>query len=162
MRRPLIQKLDEIPAREVIFGTIPVLSNKIQVVADKSMEKITLKQWLLIIMIMQFEGGAPTLSEVASAMGSSRQNVKQLALKLEQKGLLKIEKDQNDSRIVKLSVLPECMTMFEKQAEYERHFLELMYKDMNEEELEIIARGMKKLVQNVIAIEDLLAEGKRI
>lgn len=162
MRRPLIQKLDEVPARKVIFGMVPLLSNKIQVAADKSMEKITLKQWLLIIMIMQFEGGAPTLSEVANAMGSSRQNVKQLALKLEQKGFLKIEKDKNDSRILRLSVLPACMTMFEKQAEYERHFLELMYKDMNEEEVEVIAQGIKKLVKNVIAIEELLEEGKVI
>jgi len=37
-------------------------------------------------------------------MGSSRQNVKQLALKLEENDYLKIEKDENDARVIRLKL----------------------------------------------------------
>lgn len=162
MAKTILKRLDKIPPQELIFGVLPVLSNKIQIVADKSMGEITLKQWLLLIMIMQFEEQTPTLSEVAEVMGSSRQNVKQLALKLEQKGLLKIEKDHKDSRILRLNVLPACMTLFEKQAAYERHFLELFYKGMSEEEKKLVAGGLKKLMLNISDMEELLEQGGRI
>lgn len=162
MEEKLLKRLDELPPEELIFGGLLVLSNKIQVVVDKSMTEITLKQWLLIIMIMQFQDTPPTLTEVASAMGSSRQNVKQLALKLEQKGFLKIEKDADDSRILRLIVLPTCMTLFETQVNYQRHVLELLYKGIKEEDKKIMAKGIRQLLINVSDIEELLKEGYKI
>jgi Transcriptional regulators len=79
-------------------------SNKFQVIGDQYLgrEGITTKQWFLTAMISQFGDKAPTLSEVGELMGSSRQNVKQLALKLEEKGFLTIEKDEQDSRALRL------------------------------------------------------------
>ena len=41
----------EIPAREYLFGSIFLLSNKLQALGDGYLKEVTLKQWLLLIMI---------------------------------------------------------------------------------------------------------------
>ena len=48
--------------------------------------------------------GAPTLSAVASAIGTTHQNVKQLAVALERKGFLRIDVDPDDRRARRLRV----------------------------------------------------------
>lgn len=162
MNEELLNRLDELEPEKLIFGVLPVVANKIQVVADKSMGVVTLKQWLLIVIILQFQDGPPTLTEVANVIGSSRQNIKQLALKLEEKGLLKIEKDSKDSRVLRFTVLPACMELFEKQVDYQEHFLELLYEGIGEEEKRILAKGMRKLLININNMEELVEGGYEI
>ena len=68
--------------RKFIFASLFLLANKLQTVGDRWDETITFKQWLLLIMIIQFKGSYPTLTETAELIGTSRQNMKQLVLKL--------------------------------------------------------------------------------
>ena len=44
----------------------------------------------------------PTLQAAADALGTSHQNAKQIAVKLQEKNYLKIEKDKSDSRSLRL------------------------------------------------------------
>ena len=51
-----------------------------------------------------FPGRSPSLSEAAAAYGSSRQNVKQIALGLETRGYLRLVPDPADGRTTRLAL----------------------------------------------------------
>ncbi|MGB9937313.1 MAG: MarR family winged helix-turn-helix transcriptional regulator [Methanobacterium sp.] len=83
---------------------------------DLSDDRITTKQWLMMIVIANAFNHAPSMQEVADAMSITHQNVKQLAVRLEGRGFLKIERDQNNRRILRLKVTEECHNFWEKRS----------------------------------------------
>lgn len=133
--------------QKFIFGSIFLMANKLQVIGDKYLGKddITTKQWFLTVMISQFPDNPPTLSEVAELMGSSRQNVKQLALKLEEKGFLNIEKDTEDARALRLKLTEKSKVFWERREEQDDQFLAELFRDLNREELDAMVSGFNKL-----------------
>ncbi|MFZ5944979.1 MAG: MarR family winged helix-turn-helix transcriptional regulator [Bacillota bacterium] len=143
--------MDLIDKQKFIFGSIFLLANKLQVLGDQYLEKdeITTKQWFLNTMISQFRDKPPTLSEVAELMGSSRQNVKQLALKLEEKKFLKIEKDEDDARALRLRLTEKSHSFWREREEQDEQYLRDLFKDLSEEEINIISRGFQKLHESI-------------
>lgn len=88
-----------------LFGTLFLLTQHMARRADAAMEPVglTTKQWLLLAILARKEGEvAPTLSEAAQWYGTSRQNVKQIALQLESRGYLKLVIDPEDRRVLRL------------------------------------------------------------
>ena len=78
----------EIPAREYLFGSIFLLANRLQTLGNGYLEEVTLKQWLLLIMIHVMDKEQPSVTEVADFMGSTRQNVRKMLEVLEGKVVL--------------------------------------------------------------------------
>ena len=75
---------------------------------------LTTRQWLLLAVLTRgFPGRAPSLSEAAAAYGSSRQNVKQIALGLEARGFLRLAPDPADGRTARL-VLTDRVGIFDE------------------------------------------------
>jgi DNA-binding MarR family transcriptional regulator len=74
---------------------------------------LTTRQWLLLAVLARgFPGRAPSLSEAAAAYGSSRQNVKQIAVGLESRGYLRLAQDERDGRTTRL-VLTDRISIFD-------------------------------------------------
>jgi DNA-binding MarR family transcriptional regulator len=67
-----------------------------------SAEDLTSQQGILLTVVRT--RGQPTLGEVATAMSTSHQNAKQIALALERKGMICFSKDPSDGRIKRLSI----------------------------------------------------------
>ena len=63
-------------------------------------EDITTRQATLITIVKEL--GRPSMSEVAAVMGTSHQNVKQIALALERRRFLRIVVDAHDTRVRRL------------------------------------------------------------
>ena len=82
IREEKYQKYDD---EFLMFGLLFVLGNKLQVIGDSFYEEITSKQWFVLVMLGVL-GDNPTLNELSEGMGSSHQNVKQLLVKLQEKG----------------------------------------------------------------------------
>lgn len=78
-----------------LLGLLSAFDNRFQAMADKTMEEISWKQFFAIICINLCKEN-PTIKELAEIMGSSHQNVKQILLKLEKKGFVKITLDEKD------------------------------------------------------------------
>ena len=154
--------MEEVNKKQFIFGSLFLLANRLQVIGDRWDSDITMKQWFLIVMISQFGETPPKLSEVAEFMGSSRQNVKQLALKLEQRGFLHIEKDKHDIRVIRLKVTDVCKVFFKERQDREIAFLKELYKDFSEEEIEHLYKGMYQLSENVFKMDKLSKGGFKI
>jgi DNA-binding MarR family transcriptional regulator len=75
---------------------------------------LTTRQWLLLAVLAQgFPGRAPSLSEAAAAYGTSRQNVKQIAIGLESRGFVHLVPDGSDGRMTRL-VLTDRIRIFDE------------------------------------------------
>ncbi len=154
--------MDTMDKQKYIFGNIFLIANRLQVLGDKYLERdgMTTKQWLLTVMISQFHDKSPTLSEVAELMGSSRQNVKQLALKLEEKGFLNIQKDKQDARALRLKLTEKSRTFWEERQNQDEKYLENLFKDFSKEEIDTIFKGFEKLFAKIEEMDALnAAEG---
>lgn len=132
---------------KLVFGGIFLIANKLQVVCDQFLgeDGMTTKQWFLTVIISQFGKNPPSLSEVAEKMGSSRQNIKQLALKLEEKEFLQIKKDKQDARTLRLVLTDKCREFWNNRQDKDDTFIRDLFKCLDKEELETIAAGMEKI-----------------
>jgi DNA-binding MarR family transcriptional regulator len=89
------------------FGRAFVVVGHLTRLVDAGLEDwgLTSRQWLLLAVIGRgFPGRAPSLSEAAAAYGSSRQNVKQIAIGLEARGFLRLVPDERDGRTTRLAL----------------------------------------------------------
>ncbi|OIJ14203.1 hypothetical protein BKP37_08960 [Anaerobacillus alkalilacustris] len=139
-----------------IFGSLFLLTNKLQVKGDQLFEEdgMTLRQWFLTVMILQFQDGTPTLGEVSALMGTSHQNTKQLAKKLEEKNFLRFIKDQRDGRILRL-MLTEQSHQYWKLRENEGDiFLNKLFCDLTNEELKMMVSGITKMLGTIETWDD--------
>jgi DNA-binding MarR family transcriptional regulator len=102
-----------------LFGSIVLFTQELMVRMDQLLEPfgLTSRQWSLIAAIAKRfpEGYAPTISEAATAFGTSRQNVKQVAAQLERRGWLRLQPDPADRRATRL-VLTEQRDVFDDSA----------------------------------------------
>ena len=96
---------DETPGRAArvrVFRRLHHLAQQLQFLADQLYrdDGITSQQAMLLGIVDAL--GTPSLTEAASAFSSSYQNVKQVALALERKGLLEVFDDPDDGRVRRL------------------------------------------------------------
>lgn len=146
--------MEAIDKKKFIFGTLFILANKLQTIGDQylGVDDMTTRQWFLTVMIDQYGDYAPTLTEVAALMSSSHQNVKQLALKLEKKGFVSIEKDAKDGRILRLHITPKCKAFWENRENKDNQFLGTMFQDIGNDELDVLYDAFNKMIERVFKI----------
>ena len=118
MRNILLIVMDdeELRAASDAFGGVFVIVGHLTRLTDQGLEDwdLTTRQWLLLAVLTRgFGGRSPSLSEAAAAYGSSRQNVKQIALGLETRGYLRLVPDPADGRATRL-VLTEKVGRFDE------------------------------------------------
>lgn len=153
---------EDLYREKIIYGSIFFFANRLQVVMDRFLREqgITSKQWFLTVTIQEFFKEPPTLNEVSRAMGSSYQNVKQLALKLEEKGFLKIEKDSKDRRVLRLKLTQESQIFWESREDESKNFLLSFFKGLSQEELNYMYSGFEKLGENLERLDETIG-GKK-
>jgi DNA-binding MarR family transcriptional regulator len=103
-------------ARAEVFGSIFVVVQHLARRADAELAvlDLTTRQWLLLAVLTKSSpGGSPSLSEAAEKYGSSRQNVKQIALGLEARGFVRIVPDRDDARTTRIE-LTERVGVFDE------------------------------------------------
>ena len=146
-----MSKLDMMNDQQYLFGSIFVVSNRMDTLLQREFNRfdITTKQWFLSVMIENLFDKPPTMKEVAKEMGSSHQNVKQVALKLEQKGLLTLEKDKEDARVTRLKLTENSYDFWKKIRGERNVFTEALFKDIDNEEFAVARRVMQKMLSNI-------------
>jgi len=148
--------------KKQIFGSIFLLSNKLQLILDRALvnHDLTTKQWFLSAILEEFFESPPTLSEVAEVIGSSRQNVKQIAIKLEEKGFLSLDKDHQDKRAIRLRLTDKSFKFWEGLQQESNQFLEELFLDLEEEELRGMFLGVIKLSEKLKKMQGLEEENE--
>ena len=139
--------MDSLNQQRHIFAELFFLSNKLQTTLDRifASEGITAKQLFLTIVLQQFGGKAPTMTELAAAMGTSHQNVKQIALKLEKKGFIVMTRDENDKRSLRLRLTEKSTVFWANRVEEGNAFLAELFHSHTEREIDSLYKGLRKL-----------------
>jgi DNA-binding MarR family transcriptional regulator len=89
------------------FATLFLLMQHVSRRADHELAGLglTSRQWLLLAILTRSLGATqPSLSEAAEAYGSSRQNVKQVALGLQARGFVRLVPDPADGRTTRIAL----------------------------------------------------------
>ena len=131
-----------------LLGLLSAFDNRFQAMADKTMEEISWKQFFTIICINLCKEN-PSIKELAEIMGSSHQNVKQILLKLEKKGFVKITLDEKDRRKQRVELTEYCMEFCEKNNDVSNEIMVRMFQGISEEKLKVT-------IQTIVQIEDNL------
>ncbi len=108
-------------------------------------DKITTKQWLMMIIIENAFDHDPSMQEVADALSTTHQNVKQLAVRLEARGFMKIERDPTNRRILRLRTTDECRKYWEKRSSEDTESIISLFKGLNDEEISSLFKIVMKL-----------------
>jgi|JI9StandDraft_1071089.scaffolds.fasta_scaffold00860_10 DNA-binding MarR family transcriptional regulator len=139
------------------FGTLFFVANRMETLIDRYLSpyNLTTKQFFLSIVLIRAkeENKQLTLSQASELMGTSRQNVKQLALKLQERGFCKITRDKEDHRILRLSITKKNMEFWEVIDSENIKFLNNMFKEIEDEKLSSMAIGLKKLYDSIEKLE---------
>jgi DNA-binding MarR family transcriptional regulator len=146
-----MSKVEKMSDRQYLFGVIFIVANRVDTMLEREFKRfdITTKQWFLSVIIKNLFDNPPTMKEVAKEMGSSHQNVKQVALKLEQKGLLILIKDKSDARVTRLKLTESSYDFFKKLSEEGTTFTQALFKNIDKGELEVARRVMEKMQLNI-------------
>ena len=83
--------LRDIEDRYYLFGMLTAFANRMQTVGDNVFEEITWKQWFALLSASILQPN-PSVSQVADFVGTSHQNMKQLLLRLQATGLVRLER----------------------------------------------------------------------
>ena len=133
-----------------LLGLLSAFENRFQAVADSAMKEISWKQFFAIICINLCKE-KPTVKELAEIMGSSHQNVKQILLKLEKKGFVRITIDESDKRKQRIEITDYCRDFCSKNDETATNIIKKMFAGISEEQLQ-------GAIQTIVQIEDNLKE----
>lgn len=146
-----MNKLEMMDNLQYLFGSIFVISNRVDALLQREFNEfdITTKQWFLSIVIDNLFDNPPTIKEAAAEMGSSHQNVKQIALKLEQKGLLTLERDKEDGRVTRLKLTENGNDFWIKIKREGTSFTRELFNNIDKDELVVTRRVMKKMLLNI-------------
>lgn len=146
-----MNKLDK---EAYILGNIFTLANKIQILGDKLDKNISTKQWLLIAVISKCKHPSPTLGEIADIIGNSRQNIKKMAVILQERGFVSLTKDINDARMVRITLTSKCITYFQGRDEKEMQFMDRLFNKFDETLTDGLYQGFVKLAENILEMEN--------
>jgi DNA-binding MarR family transcriptional regulator len=141
-----LQQPEEVEDKYAVFAMIFMLSNRLQTIGDSFFTEVSTKQWFVLLILQIMDGYSPTLNELSDAIGSSHQNVKQLVLKLENKGYVEISKDDEDARRLRIkatSKTNELNSAYEKKSEL---FLNQLFGSLKEEDLSVTKHVMTSLI----------------
>lgn len=144
------------PEREdkyVIFALIFMLSNRLQTIGDSFFDEVSTKQWFVLLVLNMMQGYSPTLNELSEAVGSSHQNVKQLVLKLEQRGYVELSKDAEDARRLRIKATPKSEEFSIAYQEKSNEFMEELFSDFNDADLLVTRNVMLALKEKLEGME---------
>jgi DNA-binding MarR family transcriptional regulator len=114
---------------------------------DKELEpdNITMKQWLMLIVIANGFKSPPSIQEVAEAMSTTHQNIKQIAASLERRGFMTLERDPDNRRFIRLKVTDRCFALFQKRNEQDTKTVASMFDNLTDDEMKSLFNIIAKM-----------------
>ncbi|MBU5426260.1 hypothetical protein KQI41_07505 [Tissierella pigra] len=152
-----LEKLYDIDKRYRIFGMIFLLSNKLETIGNSFLGELTTKQWFFMLTLTTFFESPPTLSQLAKQMGTSHQNSKQLAIRLQEKGFLTIEKDQLDNRAIRIFPTKKMEEYVRVRQDKDHKFIEDFFRVLKDREIKELDEILFRLMDSIQNIEEKLS-----
>ncbi len=146
-----MRKLDSMKDQKFVFGSVLIIANRMDTLLERELKEydVTAKQWFMTAVIDNSFDNPPTLKEVAREMGSSHQNIKQVALKLEQKGLLVFEKDKKDARVTRLKLTDQIYEFSQLTQSKATIFTQALFKGIEKDDMSKARAVLQKMLSNL-------------
>ncbi len=146
---------------QFLFGTLMMVTNQMKTVLDQDLKEygVTAAQLYMSMLVQYLNNGEPTIKEVAHQMRSSHQNIKQIALKMSDKGLIELKTDVKDKRVTRLSLTPESDAFWKQIEPKAFSFMDGMFKGINEEQKSMMKDSIILIINN---LETMYVKGKDI
>ena len=134
-----------------IFGKLFFIANRLEYLGDNELRKddLTTKQWQLIAVTGKYFSYPPSITEVSDVLSTTRQNVKQIAIKLQEKGFVSIEKDDKDKRVLRLKLTEKNRRYWESNTLEDTEFVSSLFEKMSDQEVKDLYRLLNKLEENI-------------
>ena len=157
-----MSKFDSMKDQKFVLGSVLVIANKMDTLLERELKEydVTAKQWLLTAILANSFDNPPTIKEVAREMGSSHQNVKQVALKLEQRGLLVFEKDQKDARVTRLKLTDQIYEFSQLTQSKATSFTQALFKGIEKEDMTKARVVLQKMLSNLTEMDQPESESQ--
>lgn len=151
-----MSKLDQIPNVQYIFGSLFVLANRVDTLLERALQKynVSSKQWFLSICVASLFDKDPSLKELAKESGSSHQNVKQVALKLQDKDLLSLYKDPKDARTTRIKLTENSVSFWKKTDQDSQVFMSKLFDNISETDMDVVRKVFNQLSENLGNMEE--------
>lgn len=153
----LIQRFSRSRAdwQKAVFSTLFIGENKLRTLFDKEDPNITLKQFMLLVMLRQSQERM-TFTQLGKLLGCSRQNIKKLAQSLERKGFVVIL--QQDRRASYIQPTQKLREYFGGIAGSHQRTLDLLFSVYTDKEMEQLFLLLMKLYDGIELLERSEAE----
>jgi len=150
-----LSKFNSMKDQKFVFGSVLVIANRMDTLLERKLKEfeVTSKQWLLTAVLANSFDKPPTIKEVAREMGSSHQNVKQVALKLERKGLLIFEKDKKDARVTRLQLTDQIHDFSQSTQSKATIFTEAVFKGIDKDDMSKARAVLQKMLSNLTEMD---------
>jgi len=150
-----LNKLNSMKDQKFVFGSVLVIANRMDTLLERELKEydVTSKQWLLTAVLDNSFDKPPTIKEVAREMGSSHQNVKQVALKLEQKGLLVFEKDTKDARVTRLKLTDQINEFAQLTQSKATAFTQALFKGIEKDDMSKARAVLQIMLSNLTEMD---------
>jgi DNA-binding MarR family transcriptional regulator len=145
--------MDEMEQKAFVFGSLFALSNRLQVIGDRFDDKLTVKQWLLLAILIKSGKESLSLGELSSLGGSSHQNTKKMAVLLEKQGFLQLEKSKEDARVLQVRITSFCLDHMKDREEREVAFLTRLFEGISPQTLQNLSSAFSSLARNIEIME---------
>ena len=137
-----------IPSSYYLLGLLSAFENRFQAMADSLMKEISWKQFFAIICISMCKE-PPTIKELSDVLGSSHQNVKQILIKLEDKGFVEFREDEADKRKQRIVLTKKCRKFCEKNNDMSIKIMAKMFDGVPEKDVKTTIKTITKIEKNL-------------
>ena len=86
---------------------------------------------------------------MAEVLSTTHQNIKQIALKLQEKGLISIEKDEKDRRVLRLRLTEKNRKYCESKSNQDVAFINSLFSALTEKEIQELYALLNKLEKSI-------------
>ena len=138
---------------KAIFATLFIAGNKLQTIFDREYPDITLKQFMLLIMVTQTKEEL-TFTQLGKLLGCSRQNIKKLAAVLEKKGFVELKQNKRDIRAATILPATKLKKYFDDASELHRQNLDRLFLYFSDEEIQQLFYLLAKLHSCIDRLEN--------
>lgn len=141
-----------------IFAISLFLSRKWELIVNRaySNDDLTIKQLMLMMVIVGAFDEDPTIKQISTAMTTSHQNVKALLTQLENKGFVNIYQDTNDKRVSRVRMNKEKQDYWVERDRKDLEILITLFEGISTENLQSMEDMLMKL--DKIASEKLSSD----
>ncbi|MFM2490249.1 MarR family transcriptional regulator [Enterococcus avium] len=145
--------------QRAIFASLFILGNRLQTSFDKVDPVITVKQFMVLIMVKQVPEKVLDLTSCGELLGCSRQNIKKLAVALEKKELITISRNKKkDRRRTDLCLTEKGESYFQSVAKLHDEALHSIFEGYTDDEITNFFIILMKLYSGVENLEELAAK----